>query len=204
MSGAEGVQSGAEGVQSGADGVQSAADALAALRAGDLDAFSDWLHAVRFPTLAAGHATLRAVAESIVNDGLPAGFAPTTTVAEITATLMARCGLPVHPADDDVAGGRQSPRVLVESGALDDASVRRRLLAAYDEIARLRSERDALEVRVDELAGARVLADQLAAELERDEWIRARLRRVKATRPVRGAIYARRWLRSRTRSATNN
>jgi hypothetical protein len=162
------------------------------------------LHAVRFPTAAVARATLRSVAESIVNYGLSAGFAPTTTVAEITATLMARCGLPVHPGDEDGAGGRLSPRALVESGALDDASLRRQLLAAYDEIGRLRSERDALEVRVDELAGARVLADQLAAELERDEWIRARLRRVKATRPVRGAIYVRRWLRSRTKSATSN
>ena len=90
---------------------------------------------------------------------------------------------------------------MVESGALDDTSLRRELSAAYDEIARLRAERNTLEARVDELAGARVLADQLAAELERDEWIRARLRRVKATRPVRGLVYARRWLRSRTSSA---
>jgi len=92
---------------------------------------------------------------------------------------------------------------MVESGALDEAAVRRELAKTYDEIARLRAERDLLEARVDELAGARVLADELAAELERDEWIRARLRRLKATRPVRGLIYVRRKVRSRTSSAAN-
>ena len=92
---------------------------------------------------------------------------------------------------------------MVESGALDEAAVRRELAETYDEIARLRAERDRLEARVDELAGARVLADQLAAELERDEWIRARLRRLKATRPVRGLIYVRRKVRSRTNSAAS-
>jgi hypothetical protein len=186
-----------------AEGVQTA-DALAALRADDLDSFSDWLHAVRFATAAAAGDALRSVAESIVAEGLRAGFAPTTTVDEITTILMGRCGIPVSPEGDDTdERGARSPRSLVESGPLDDASVRHELLAAYDEIARLRAERDTLEARVDELAGARVLADQLAAELERDEWIRARLRRVKATRPVRGVIYARRWLRSRTSSATS-
>jgi len=185
-----------------AEGVQSA-DALAALRAGDLDAFSDWLHAVRFPTAAAAGDALRSVAETIVAEGLRAGFAPTTTVDEITAILMARCGITAEPTSAHNRGpGARSTRSLIESGALDDASVRRELLAAYDDIARLRAERDTLEARVDELAGARVLADQLAAELECDEWMRARLRRVKATRPVRGVIYARRWLRSRTSSTT--
>ena len=185
--------------------------ALDALRARDLDTFSDWLHAVRFPSTAAAVAALRSLAESIVVEGLPAGFVPTATVDEITATLVGRCGIPVAPADSetDVAHhhtpqrGEQTRRTIVESGPLDGESLRRGLLTAYDEIARLRAERDTLEARVDELAGARVLADRLAAELERDEWIRARLRRVKASRPVRGLLYVRRRLRSRTSSATS-
>jgi hypothetical protein len=150
-------------------------------------------------------AALRSLAELIVAEGLPAGFAPTATIDEITAILVGRCGIPVRPvATESPSHGQQSRRAMAESGALDDASVRRELAAAYDEIARLRAERDTLEARVDELAGARVLADQLAAELERDEWIRARLRRLKATRPVRGLFYVRRrLLRSRTSSAVN-
>ena len=176
--------------------------ALVALRASDLDAFSDWLHSVRFSTTTAAMAAMRSLSEVIVAEGLGAGFAPTATVDEITAILVGRCGIPVGPATiSSHPQGQQSRRALVESGALDDTSVRRELSAAYDEIARLRAERDALEARVDEFAGARVLADQLAAELERDEWIRARLRRLKASRLVRGLLYARRRLRSRTSSA---
>ena len=179
---------------------------LVALRAGDIDAFSDWLHSVRFSTTAEATAALRSVAGSIVAEGLDAGFAPTATVDEITTILAGRCGIsrseePLGTATG--ADGSQSRRVMVESGALDEAAVRRELAETYDEIARLRAERDLLEARVDELAGARVLADQLAAELERDEWIRARLRRLKATRPVRGLIYVRRKVRSRTSSAAS-
>ena len=197
---------------------------LVALRAGDLDAFTDWLHSVRFATAAEATAALRSVARSIVAEGLPAGFAPTATVDEITAILLGRCGIPVIPGAlvtrsegplgpvtrsqgplGPVRGsdGAQSRRAMVESGALDEAAVRRELAKAYDEIALLRAERDLLEARVDELAGARLLADQLAAELERDEWIRARLRRLKETRPVRGLLYVRRTVHSRTRSAAS-
>ena len=202
MSEAEVGQGGAEGVQSEAEVVQSAS-ALDALRAGDLDAFSDWLHAAHFATPAAASTTLRSLAASIVAEGLAAGFAPTATVDEITATLVGRCGISVTSADADNGAehsGAQSRRSVVETGSLDELSARRELLAAYDEIAHLRAERDALETRIDELSGARVLADQLAAELERDEWIRARLRRLKATRPVRGLIYVRRKVRSRMSS----
>jgi hypothetical protein len=214
MSEAEVGQSEAEVGQGEAE-VGQGDTALAALRAGDLDAFSDWLHDARFATTTAATATLHALAGAIVAEGLEAGFAPTATVDEITAILMGRCGLPVSPTAlisrsegplgpvEATSDGSQSRRALVESGVLDGAAVQRELSAAYDEIAHLRAERDALEVRVDELAGARVLADQLAAELERDEWIRARLRRLKDTRPVRGLLYVRRKVQSRTSSAAS-
>ena len=163
------------------------AAALDALRAGDLDAFTDRLH--RCPLCHHGRRRswrCARLAESIVAEGLAAGFAPTATVDEITATLVRslrhdRQSLREYrtcPSE-----GAQSRRSIVESGALDDAALRRGLLTTFDEIARLRAERDALETRVDELAGARVLADQLAAELERDEWIRARLRRAQSDTP---------------------
>lgn len=192
-------------------GDPSLAGALDALRAGDLDSFSDWLEAARFSSAPAAAAALRSVADSIVAEGLSAGFAPTATIDEITATLGGRCGFALDPDDITAAvtddqqrrRGGQSRRAVVENGTADGDSVRRELLAAYDEIARLRAERDALEARVDELAGARVLADRLAAELERDEWIRARLRRLKASRPARGLLYVRRRLRSRTSSAAS-
>ncbi|MEO5842594.1 MAG: hypothetical protein ABIQ73_25645 [Acidimicrobiales bacterium] len=185
------------------EGGQGAA-ALTALRAGDLDAFSDWLHTTRFANTTEAAAVLLSLAVAIVTEGLAAGFAPTATVDEITAILVGRCGIPVgSTATTTPSDGPQSRRALIESGVLDDVAVRRELTAAFDEIARLRAERDALEVRVDELAGARVFADQLAAELERDEWIRARLRRLKDTRPVRGLIYLRRRVQSRTSSATS-
>jgi len=187
---------------SAAEGGQSDAG-LAALRAGGLDAFSDWLHTTRFSTTADATMTLHSIARTIVADGLDAGFAPTATVDEITAVLAARCGVSLDPAAlTGAADGRQSRRALIESGVLDEAAVRRELAAAHDEIIRLRAKRDALEMKVDELSGARVLADQLAAELERDEWIRARLRRLKDTRPVRALIHVRRKVQSRTKSAT--
>jgi hypothetical protein len=206
MSAAEVGQGGAEVGQ----GDPLLAGAIDALRGGDLDAFSDWLGATRFANTAAAVASLRSLAEAIVAEGLSAGFAPTTTIDEITTILVGRCGLSVVDGDitsaaagDDPHLGGQSRRTVVENGSAGAESIRRELLAAYDEIARLRAERDTLEARVDELAGARVLADRLAAELERDEWIRARLRRLKASRPVRGLLYVRRRLRSRTSSAAS-
>jgi hypothetical protein len=177
--------------------------ALDALRAGDLDGFSDWLHDARFPSTAIAVAALRSLAESIVGEGLDAGLAPSATVDEITATFVGRCGLSTAVAA--MAPGAP-PRVAgfgIDADADADphrAALRRELAAARDEIVRLRAERDALETRVDELAGARVLADALAAELERDEWIRARLRHLKQTRGARALIYARRRLLSRTSS----
>ncbi|MEO8695913.1 MAG: hypothetical protein ABI658_20500 [Acidimicrobiales bacterium] len=195
MSKAEGGQGKAELGQGNA--------ALAALRAGDLDAFSDWLHTTNFATTTDAGETLHSIAHTIVAEGLDAGFAPTATVDEITAILAGRCGIAISPTALAGPDGSQSRRALIESGRLDDAAIRRELLAAHDEIVRLRAKRDALEAKVDELSGARVLADQLAAELERDEWIRARLRRLKSTRPVRGLIYVRRRVQSRTKSATS-
>ena len=189
-------------------GDPSLVGALDALRAGNLDSFSDWLDAARFPSAPTAIAALRSLADSIVTEGLSAGFAPTATIDEITAILAGRCAVSLDPDDSTSSAtedplrhrGGQSRRAIVESGQADGESMRLELLAAYDEIARLHAERDALEARVDELAGARVLADRLAAELERDEWIRARLRRLKASRPARGVIYVRRRLRSRTSS----
>jgi hypothetical protein len=46
--------------------------------------------------------------------------------------------------------------------------------------------------------GARRLAVALGEELERDEWIRARIRRVKSTLPMRAAFRLRRLTRART------
>ena len=172
--------------------------ALDALRAGDLDIFSDWLHDARFPTTPAAVAALRSLAESIVDEGLGAGFAPTATVDEITTTLVGRCGL---RSSAEVIHAGDATQHRTRALGHDEAVLRKELAAAREEVARLQAERDALEARVDELAGARVLADALAAELERDEWIRARLRRVKSTRAVRGLIYVRRRLRSRTNSS---
>src|SRR5688572_14955226 len=87
---AEVGQSEAEVGQSEAEVGQSEAEvgqALVAVRAGDLGAFSDWLHSVHFATAAEATVVLRSIAEAIVTEGLPAGFAPTATVDEITAVL---------------------------------------------------------------------------------------------------------------------
>jgi hypothetical protein len=175
--------------------------ALDALRAGDLDVFSDWLHETHFPTTPVAVAALRSLAESIVGEGLGAGFAPTATVDEITTPLVGRCGL--RASADVIRASGDTPRRPPPATGRDESALRHDLSVAQREITRLQAERDALESRVEELAGARVLADALAAELERDEWIRARLRRLKATRAVRGLIYARRRVRSRTNSSAN-
>jgi hypothetical protein len=175
--------------------------ALDALRAGDLDVFSDWLHEASFPTTPVAVAALRSLAESIVDEGLGAGFAPTATVDEITTTLVGRCGL--RSSADVIRAGDDPPRRHSSAAGRDESTLRRDLSVAHGEITRLQVERDALEARVEELAGARVLADALAAELERDEWIRARLRRLKSTRAVRGLLYVRRRVRSRTNASVN-
>jgi hypothetical protein len=171
--------------------------ALTALRAGDLDSFSDWLHEVRFPTSTVGIASMRTIAEVIVTERLDAGFAPSASIDEIAATLAGRSGL----RGGDFGGASTSPPSV--SPTTDTSTVSHQLAAARAEIARLRAERDALEAKVDELAGARVLADALATELERDEWLRARLRRLKDTRAARAIIYVRRRLRAGTRSAAS-
>jgi hypothetical protein len=177
-------------------------DALAAVRAGDVDRLSDWLHDARFASSATGVVALRTVAETIVAEQLDVGFAPSATVDEITVVLAGRCGLSLDEgsAVADVVRGQSRADA---ADASTDVSVARQLTAARAEIERLRAERDALEARLDELAGARVLADELAAELERDEWLRARLRRLKDTRVARALIYARRRVRTRTKSSAN-
>src|SRR5207237_8680497 len=105
--------------------------ALDALRAGDLDGFTDALHAARFSTTMAARTALRSVAAAIVDEGLAAGFAPTATVDEITATLVGRCGIAVDPndiganisEDDADAPSQRSRRSLVATGAVDDTAL---------------------------------------------------------------------------------
>jgi hypothetical protein len=167
--------------------------ALDALRSGDLDRFTDWLHDARLPPSPAAGDALRTLAEAIVAERLDAGFAPSSTVDDITIALADRRGVPII----DGASGRTARPSAPPEPAND--AMARALAAAEEQIARLEAERDALEARLEELAGARVLADALASELESDEWIRARLRRLKDTRVARGLIYLRRRLRAGTK-----
>ena len=77
------------------------------------------------------------------------------------------------------------------SGAIDHPTASRALDAAWSALDRVRRDCERAEAAAIELAAARTLASSLGAELERDEWIRARLRRAKATKPVTMLIAAR-------------
>src|SRR5690242_19298386 len=123
--------------------------ALEALRAGDLDRFSDWLHDTKFPSATAAIDALRTIAQAVVDERLDAGFAPAATVDEITGVLADRCGVPFTERARAHATRVTAP--ATEAGG--DAA--RALADARAEIERLKAERDALEVRLDELAGAR-------------------------------------------------
>ena len=67
----------------------------------------------------------------------------------------------------------------------------RALTSAYDSLADAIRDRDAAEVAAVDAAASRALAQSLGEVLERDEWIRARLRTVKGTKPARALIAAR-------------
>jgi regulator of protease activity HflC (stomatin/prohibitin superfamily) len=67
----------------------------------------------------------------------------------------------------------------------------RALSSAYDSLAGAIRDRDAAEAAAVDAAASRALAQSLGEVLERDEWIRARLRTVKATKPAQALISAR-------------
>jgi hypothetical protein len=81
------------------------------------------------------------------------------------------------------------------AGEVDAADQQAALAAALTSLAVARAERDRAEAAVVELAATRALAHSLGEELERDEWIRARLRNAKSTLPARALIAARKRLR---------
>ncbi len=78
--------------------------------------------------------------------------------------------------------------IALGRGAMVTEAIERALAAAWDELTRVRHDRDAAEAAAVELQATRALALSLGEELHRDEWIRARLRAVKATRPFKLAI----------------
>lgn len=165
----------------------------AALVARDGAALTDALVALDAADPAA-LATVHDAAERAFAELADVDFAPEATVNDVVAALAHRAGLGIGRDEIDrrfADGPSRADRVATAG----DGALRAALAAAYARIAALEAERAALEERVAELAGARVLADTLAEELERDEWIRARLRRLKATPPLRAAIKLRKALR---------
>jgi hypothetical protein len=96
------------------------------------------------------------------------------------------------------AVGAVTPRRFAAAELLDARSCAAALVRAYDELTAARRDRDAAEALAVDAAANRALAQSLGEELERDEWIRARLRAVKATRPARALIEARKRLLGRS------
>lgn len=164
------------------------------------------------------------VARALVASGAPGPWPPSATVDEIAAELAGHAGVDApdlaiaswHDASarvDEVrsgdaataaartaerrAQGASSVRSTAAGAGLDADDLRARLAAAYDEIERLAAERDAFEDAAVAGEAARRLATEVGAELERDEWIRARIRRLKTTPPLRAAFKARRTVRDR-------
>jgi len=88
-------------------------------------------------------------------------------------------------------------RDALTAGAITEHDARIALAAAWDSCAIACADRDRAEVVAIEVAATRALAQSLGEELERDEWIRARLRKAKATKPATLAIAARKRLLKR-------
>jgi hypothetical protein len=93
------------------------------------------------------------------------------------------------------AAGARTPRAVAAGGLLRPDAAQRALDRAYDALESARHVRVRAEVAAVELVAYRALAQSLGEELERDEWIRARLRTLKQTPPARALIAARKRLR---------
>jgi hypothetical protein len=137
-----------------------------------------------------------------------AGFALTTNdldrfvVGEARAIAAAEPGGSASTIAGELrAAGLATPRTLAVGGALELTASHRALVAAYEELSCARADRDRAEVDAIELASARALVAELGAELERDEWIRARLRRIKTLAVFRAAVSVRRSLTVRRQRA---
>jgi hypothetical protein len=148
---------------------------------------------------------------------------PDRSVDEHAVMMSGRLGIPVdlqdverfraHEAAAHAAVGGFDPSLLASElramGActarhaaatelLEHHAMSRALVAAYDALGEARRDRDAAEVDAVELAANRALARNLGEVLERDEWIRARLRTIKATKPARALIEARKRMLGRS------
>jgi hypothetical protein len=115
------------------------------------------------------------------------------------ATLHAASrGFDAHVLERDMrAVGTLTPRQIAAAEMLDARAFAIALVRAYDELAAARHDRDAAEATAVDAAASRALAQSLGEVLERDEWIRARLRAVKSTKPARALIEARKRLLNR-------
>ena len=158
------------------------------------------------------------LAASMVERGALGAEAPDRSIDEHALALAGTLGLTVTstdlerflrhegtlhaPAAAELATRAASTaRSAAASGALDEDALRLALTRAYDDLTEARRDRDRAERAAVELEATRALARRLGDQLERDEWIRARLRNVKATRPARAAIAAKRRLTGRSRDA---
>lgn len=151
------------------------------------------------------------LARALVVSGAAAD--PTWRVDDLAHRLGGRCGwsfsdaalaramaheAQLHAALDALDPVAEGERIADEStwtmpialivGAIDDATARHALAAAWTDLVRARRDRDAAESAAIELEATRALAQSLGEELHRDEWIRARLRAAKATRPFKLVI----------------
>jgi hypothetical protein len=145
----------------------------------------------------------RSIDEHAVAHGNRAGLGVTMRdverffVHEAEAHANAR-GFDVGLLERDLrAVGALTPRGFAAAELLDARSCSAVLVRAYDELVAARRDRDAAEALAVDAAANRALAQSLGEVLERDEWIRARLRAVKSTRPARALIEARKRLLGR-------
>jgi hypothetical protein len=162
------------------------------------------------------------LAWALLERGVIGSDGPDLTIDEHAVLLAGRAGIAVtsgdiqrfrhhesdaHAArrefDRDVlerdlrAIGAQTSRQLAASARLDHLSYARALTNAYDDLTAARRDRDLAEAGAVDAAASRALAQSLGQELERDEWIRARLRAVKSTKAARTLIDARKRLLGR-------
>jgi hypothetical protein len=156
------------------------------------------------------------LAWQLLQGGALGSDAPDRTVDEHAVAIAGRAGLAVtlddvdrfrshestvHSAsrefDRDVlerdmrAMGSLTARQMGASQRLSAAAYARALTRAYDDLEHARRDRDVAELAAVDHAASRTLARSLGEVLERDEWIRARLRTVKSTKPAKALIEAR-------------
>ena len=176
-----------------------------------MHAWLSWHLAHALVTRGAASATPDLAVDALAVDlagraGMPIAIADIERFVELESTNRAQLdgGDAARYAAELREAGTLTARRATAEGCLASSAMQAALLDAYGQLDEARRDRDRAEAAAIELAAARELARSLGEELERDEWIRARLRRLKATPPARALIAGRKRLARRADGPTKD